>query len=605
MESKYSSKNLVNNLKPLDEYLKDLKSRNSQFAEIIPDLQRTVLNVSSYDDLYKKLIEESYYICNELAKGKEDPGVTHLTSRNPPKDPEKEDMYKNINRALIFQSNENFNKLNREQELLSPIIKPPDENKSYFYSTTNRFNNTDVKEKNELNSTAQNFNTFTNTKKSLIDKRESNYIPNFNNIVQKRDSNLNISTAKLNPTPVNKNSSYIIANQLNQIKENTNNNENPNLNTRNLIPAFQNDDIAFMINNMREIEKLLEKDDPVNKIENFENKISLNLMKLEEQHRQEFDILETKKEIEKNIDDLNLLYKQFECKFEKLDEYLEIVKNIPTKVDENLNNLENLDNIQNLQNTQILDNQNKFNNFTKFTRQSDYLHNFNTNTINTLHSITPDKTFNSNFSNSRLNPNKSYLNKNQEIKEIKDYIIPSENQETIEKNTAASNNDYSMYSQSTYGNSFNNTITPREYSQKINSLFANSQIKEASDIWRRFNYLNFEGTSLQRSYEMLMYITRLKDKEIEYLNRKISLNEEKLLDMKRKDAEIVELFAQLETYKNKVKVTNSKINDNQKYEDKINNLMKENNMLYKENVRLKVLIQQENYLSNKKFQMQY
>ena len=162
-----------------------------------------------------------------------------------------------------------------------------------------------------------------------------------------------------------------------------------------------------------------------------------------------------------------------------------------------------------------------------------------------------------------------------------------------------------MYTQSAFVNSFNYNITPREYSQQINSLFANSQIKEASDIWKKFNYLNFEGTSLQRSYEMLMYITRLKDKEIEYLNKKLNQNEEKLVDMKRKDTEIVELFAQLEMYKNKVKSANNKNLDCLKFEDKINNLTKENSMLYKENVRLKVLMQQENYLSNKKFQLQY
>lgn len=601
MERSYSSKNLINNLKPLDEYLKDLKSRNSQFAEIIPDLQKTVLNISSYDDLYKKLIEESYYICNELAKGKEDAGATQISSRNPPKDEEKEDLCKNINRALLFQSNENVNKINKEQELLSPINKHVNENKSYFYSTTNRFNNTDYKDKKELNLADPNFNTLTNNKKHQNDKRESQNIPNFINVIQERDNNINQSNDKLTTTPVIKNSSYLIANDTNKIKEKTNNyeNQNQNLYNSNSIPLFKNDDIGYMINNMREIEKLLEKDDPIQKIENFENKISVNLMKIEEQKRQEFDILENKKEIEKSIDDLNLLYKQFEFKFEKLDEYIEIAKNIPTNMNDNFKFSENYDNSQNMQ---IFDNQKNINHFSK---QTDYIDNFNRNRINTLHSITEEKRCSTNNSDSRYNRNKSHFNNNQEIREIKDYIIPSENQETLERNTAASNNDFSMYTQSAFANSFNYNITPREYSQQINSLFANSQIKEASDIWKKFNYLNFEGTSLQRSYEMLMFITRLKDKEIEYLNKKLNQNEEKLVDMKRKDTEIVELFAQLEMYKNKVKSANNKNLDCLKFEDKINNLTKENSMLYKENVRLKVLMQQENYLSNKKFQVQY
>ena len=38
--------NKLSNLKPLDEYIKDLNSRNVQFAEIIPNLQRTAYNVS-------------------------------------------------------------------------------------------------------------------------------------------------------------------------------------------------------------------------------------------------------------------------------------------------------------------------------------------------------------------------------------------------------------------------------------------------------------------------------------------------------------------------------------------------------------------------------
>ena len=85
-----------NNLKPLENYLNDIKSRNIKFGEMIPELSKTVENISNYDDLYKKLIEESYYICNELLKNREF------------QDKESFDC-KNIERALKFSSNDKDN----------------------------------------------------------------------------------------------------------------------------------------------------------------------------------------------------------------------------------------------------------------------------------------------------------------------------------------------------------------------------------------------------------------------------------------------------------------------------------------------------------------
>ena len=102
---------------------------------------------------------------------------------------------------------------------------------------------------------------------------------------------------------------------------------------------------------------------------------------------------------------------------------------------------------------------------------------------------------------------------------------------------------------------------------------------------------------------MLTYITKLKDKEIDILNRKVSIFEEKLKDMKRKDNDIVELFAELETYKSKYKCSNMKNDEYEKKEIKMNNLVNENNLLYKENIKLKTLIQQEKYLSNRNYQI--
>jgi hypothetical protein len=300
---------------------------------------------------------------------------------------------------------------------------------------------------------------------------------------------------------------------------------------------------------MKEIEKLLEKEDPVKKVEMFENKISTNLIKLEECQREELDIIENKKEIEKNIEDMNMLYKQFEDKFEKLEDYIILVKNTPVR-----------------ENGVAIGN-------------TIYPNNIHTiNSLNSLNSFSPVNTVNPNASsvgnlgnicnNSKSNP-PMRINKFEEINEINDYIFPSDNQEDYNSHNPNSNNNNSIYS--THGSTFSYSFTPREYSQRINSLFANSQIREASELWRKFNYLNFEGTSVQRSYEMLMYITRLKDREIEFMTRKISQNEEKLSEMKRKDAEIVELFAQMEMYKNKIKFANTKNEENLKLEEKMSN----------------------------------
>jgi len=134
----------LNNLKPLDDYIKDLENRNFKFSEVIPNLQNTLTNVSSYDDLYKKLIDESYFICNELVNKR---SVKSLHTRNIPSSTEnikdKHEINNNVNRALFFQSsdnltNKNLKKEKEKSEMLSPIIKPPDQSKSYFCSATDK-----------------------------------------------------------------------------------------------------------------------------------------------------------------------------------------------------------------------------------------------------------------------------------------------------------------------------------------------------------------------------------------------------------------------------------------------------------------------------------
>jgi hypothetical protein len=527
-------KSQTENLKPLDEYLEGLKSRNSKFASVLPDFQKTFQNVASYDDLYKKLIEESYYICSELVKGKV-PQAPKGRTRNGPSIAEKEELSNNINRALIFQSNENINNQgeNKKESLLSPINKIPNDNKSYFYST-NRFYNTDVKDKTEFQ----------------------------NNIYFSTQPN----NQSFNKTLRHNKSKY---------------------SSNNLNKEMANSDILLLINNAKEIEKMIEKEDPINKIENFENKITDNLLKLDELRKNEINLVENKILIEKKLSDVGMLCKQFEEKFNKLETYLEIVKNSNCNTNRSQNEkfVENNNTQRNKEDPAINNISNL--NYHPQIQPSSSRENKENNTF--FNSGNPAN----NQTNNHLNYNSNNNSNNNANPYTQRYFLPE--QENVNDNQHLSQN----YSDCELESKFHIKKTPREYAKKINHMLANNNIKDATEIWRTFNYDFLEGSSYERSYEMLVYILKHKDREMDSISKKTNKFEQLSLQAKKKDFEIIELFTQLEIYKNKLKDYESMSEQYIDIKKKLANIEKDNTILYRENLKLKTLKQQDNYLSKR------
>ena len=98
---------------------------------------------------------------------------------------------------------------------------------------------------------------------------------------------------------------------------------------------------------------------------------------------------------------------------------------------------------------------------------------------------------------------------------------------------------------------FNNLIDLNN-SNLINNLFHEERIPEAIELWRKFNYNKFDGCTIERSYEMMAQITKIKDRDIENLLRR-SENEKKIIDESRqKDNDIIELVTEVEKLKYKI-----------------------------------------------------
>jgi hypothetical protein len=494
-------------LKPLEDYLKDIHSRNMKYGKIFPYLDKTVENISTYDELYKKLIEESYLMCSELYTAKaggnsntinieESYNINPNVNENPEPDNDR------VKKALIFKSTESINPQNSKtrnnanneflyeggggggniHNIISPIIKQynPD-NKSGFYST-NKFNNTDSK--NAL---------------KKVDMAPSNTNKVNNNIPKEK--------------------------------------------------IFANEEMLYLINNSKEIEHLLIKDETVEKIEIFENRIQRGIRKAEEIEHMQLEIIENRQDIDLKTKEITKLLNQFNERFGKLDEYMgyiqcEEIRDSREGGGENLNR----SNVYSCKSQP------------RETVENNYIYS------NTEEGTT-DRT-RLNFSHQHPQNNSFHNPKMNQYTSLSDRLL----------------------------NDSKERLNVKDMSSKINSLFANYKLKDACELWKTIGYCKFETTSLERSFEMLQQIIKLKDREIEILTQRIKQFEVKEMDIKKKDAEIVELFAELEVYKGKMKNMNEKTNSLQIIEHKMSVLIKENSLLFKENAKLKMLLQQEKYL---------
>ena len=131
-----------------------------------------------------------------------------------------------------------------------------------------------------------------------------------------------------------------------------------------------------------------------------------------------------------------------------------------------------------------------------------------------------------------------------------------------------------------------------EISDQINQLFSNKLFNECYELWKKYNFQLLTNLSYERSFEILVYLLKLKDRNNKKENKKnnedININNNLSDEARKKNCEIVELLSNIELYRVKLCESELKLND---LKNIINNLIEENNELSIQNQQLKELIQ--------------
>ena len=131
-----------------------------------------------------------------------------------------------------------------------------------------------------------------------------------------------------------------------------------------------------------------------------------------------------------------------------------------------------------------------------------------------------------------------------------------------------------------------------EISDQINQLFSNKLFNECYELWKKYNFQLLTNLSNERSFEILVYLLKLKDRNNKKENKKnnedINIINNLSNEAKKKNCEIVELLSNIELYRVKLCESELKLND---LKNIINNLIEENNELSIQNQQLKELIQ--------------
>ena len=131
-----------------------------------------------------------------------------------------------------------------------------------------------------------------------------------------------------------------------------------------------------------------------------------------------------------------------------------------------------------------------------------------------------------------------------------------------------------------------------EVSDQINQLFSNKLFNECYELWKKYNFQLLTNLSNERSFEILVYLLKLKDRNNKKENKKnnedINIINNLSNEAKKKNCEIVELLSNIELYRVKLCESELKLND---LKNIINNLIEENNELSIQNQQLKDLIQ--------------
>lgn len=251
-----------------------------------------------------------------------------------------------------------------------------------------------------------------------------------------------------------------------------------------------------------------------------------------------------------------------------------------TKVQRILYDLENIKNRTINSNTTTF---NKTNKTCKTNKKSVLIYNFNNK-----------KNFNNTTDKNSKYYNSNYHSEYDFDEDVNVDEIENDNADEDEENECDSNNK-------TYYKT-NKTFIDLDNSKRINKFFKEEKIVEAIEIWKRYDYKRFDGMSFDRSYEMISQITKIKDKDIEKLKKKLAGFDEIKNESIKKDTEIIELVAEVESYKYKILEMENKFSNFKFFDNKMNELKKQNEKLYKENIHLKLVLDQERYFSNYKYQ---
>lgn len=129
-----------------------------------------------------------------------------------------------------------------------------------------------------------------------------------------------------------------------------------------------------------------------------------------------------------------------------------------------------------------------------------------------------------------------------------------------------------------------------EISNQIYTLYTKKLFNEASELWKIYNFQPLLGVSIERSYEILIYLMKMKDKQIKKLtgyNNQVN-NANSLEEAKKKNCEIVELLSKNEFYQYRLDETEIKLND---LKNRLKGLIEDNNDLFLQNRKLKTLIE--------------
>ena len=132
-----------------------------------------------------------------------------------------------------------------------------------------------------------------------------------------------------------------------------------------------------------------------------------------------------------------------------------------------------------------------------------------------------------------------------------------------------------------------------EISNKIIHLYTNKLFNEASELWKLYNFSPLLGVSLERSYEIMVYLTKMKDRQIKkIMSVNSSINRDNSEEeAKKKNCEIVELLTKNEFYQYKLDEREIQLND---LRNRLKGLIDDNNELFTQNRKLKYLIESNN-----------